>query len=299
MSKLSEGPRISVIVRTRDEASSLGRCLELLAAQRTAGAALETIVVDSGSQDDTIPIARACGARVLTIPPEAFTFGGSLNLGAANARGEVLVALSAHAFPVDDGWLERFLDAVSVPCVACASGDRYGPDGESLRRAVRQDADLARRQPAWGYSNAAGAFHASLWRRRPFRSDLPGCEDKEWSWHWLQRGYLSVIDPGLVIEHDHTHDPLTSIYRRARREAQGMTTAFDLPAYGRSELLHEWWSDRRYYDSAMKARLSHRRLARLLGTTLDAGARCAADPAAIDDATASRREPCRRSRSSR
>ena len=266
MSKLSEEPRISVIVRTRDEASSLGRCLELLAAQRTAGAALETIVVDSGSQDDTIPIARACGARVLTIPPEAFTFGGSLNLGAANARGEVLVALSAHAFPVDEGWLGRLLDAVSGPAVACASGDRYGPDGESLTRAVRQNADLARRQPAWGYSNAAGAFHASLWRRRPFRSDLPACEDKEWSWHWLQDGYVSVVDPALVVDHDHTHDPLTSIYRRARREAQGLAIAFGHAPYGLPDLLHEWWSDRRFYDSALKARLSHRRAARLLGS---------------------------------
>jgi glycosyltransferase involved in cell wall biosynthesis len=227
---------------------------------------LETIVVDSGSRDDTIPIARAYGARVLTIPRESFTFGGSLNLGAANARGQVLIALSAHAFPVDDGWLERLLDAVSGPGVACASGDRYGPDGESLTHAIRQGAELARPQPAWGYSSAAGAFHASLWRRRPFRSDLPGCEDKEWSWHWLQRGYVSVVDPGLVVDHDHTHDPLPSIYRRARREAQGMTTAFNLPAYGWSELLHEWCSDRRYYDSAVKARLSHRRLARLLGT---------------------------------
>ncbi len=254
-----------MIVRTRDEAASLGHCLGLLTAQRTLGVSLETIVVDSGSRDDTIPIARAYGARVLTIPPESFTFGGSLNLGAANARGQVLIALSAHAFPADDAWLERLLDAVSGPGVACASGDRYGPDGESLTRAIRQDADLARRQPAWGYSSAAGAFHASLWRRRPFRSDLPGCEDKEWSWHWLQRGYVSVVDPGLVVDHDHTHDPLPSIYRRARREAQGLAMAFDQAPYGLRELVDDWWSDRRYYSSLVRARLSHRRAARLLG----------------------------------
>ncbi len=255
-----------MIIRTRDEAESLGRCLELVAAQRTDGLGVETILVDSGSRDDTVPIARAYGARVLTIPPDTFTFGGALNLGAANARGEMLVALSAHAFATDDRWLARLTAAMSDPSVACASGDRYGPDGEDLAGAVRQDAELACRQPAWGYSNAAGAFRASLWRLRPFRSDLPGCEDKEWAWHWLKHGYLSVIDPALLVDHDHTHDPLPSIFRRARREAEGLAAVFELQRYGRRELVREWWSDRRYYDSALKARLSHRRAARLLGT---------------------------------
>ena len=270
MSKLSEEPRISVIVRTRDEASSLGRCLELLAAQRTAGAALETIVVDSGSQDDTVPIARAYGARVLTMPPKAFTFGGSLNLGAANARGQILVALSAHAFATDDRWLGRLVEVFADPQVACASGDLYGPAGEPLTARVRQDAELVCRHPDWGYSNAAGAFRAALWRARPFRADLPGCEDKERASCWLQRGYVTIVDPALTVEHDHTHDPLPSIYRRARREAQGLASAFELPAYGRRDLVHEWWSDRRYYRSAMKARLSRRRAARLLGQYAEA-----------------------------
>ena len=35
--------------------------------------------------------------------------------------------------------------------------------------------------PRWGYSNAAGAFRAELWRERHFREDLPGAEDKEWA----------------------------------------------------------------------------------------------------------------------
>jgi hypothetical protein len=41
---------------------------------------------------------------VVNIPARRFTFGRSLNLGAANARGEILVALSAHAFLPDPGW---------------------------------------------------------------------------------------------------------------------------------------------------------------------------------------------------
>lgn len=254
-----------MIVRARDEADSIGRCLELVRAQEAHGESAELIVVDSGSRDGTAEIARGLGAVVLELPAEEFTFGGALNEGAAAAAGELLVALSAHAFLPDRGWLGRLVDAFADPRVACASGDRYLPNGDRLTEAVVQDAEAARRHPEWGYSNAAGGFRAALWRERPFRADLPGCEDKEWSAYWLQHGQSCVIDPQLVVDHDHTHDPVLRIYERARREAEGLTMAFGLPSYGAGELARQWWSDLRFYDSPLRARLSHRRAARLLG----------------------------------
>jgi len=263
-----------VIVRARDEAGAIGRCLALLARQHPAPPDMETIVVDSGSRDDTAEIARDHGARVLSLPPASFTFGGALNLGAANAQGEILVALSAHAFIPDTGWLERLTAAVSDPGIACASGDRYGPDGRPLAQAVDQDLELALRNPGWGYSNGAGAFRAELWRRRPFRTDLPGCEDLEWALHWLEQGYRARIDPSLVAEHDHTHDHLPDIFRRARREAEGLAlivagrdgaAAAASPDAAGGGVLREWWSDTRFYASPLRARLSHRRVTRLLG----------------------------------
>ena len=265
-------PTLSVIVRARDEAASIGPCLELVRAQRVHGESAELIVVDSGSSDATVTIARDLGARVLATPPSQFSFGGALNLGAAEARGELLVALSAHAFLPDEQWLARLVAWLEEPRVACAAGERWRPDGSRLTQGVRQDAALAQAEPAWGYSNAAGGFRAELWRARPFRSDLPGCEDKEWSAYWLQRGLTCVIDPQLVVRHDHTHDPVRSIYFRARREAEGL--ALGMGALGPSwaprgvglrEVARQWWSDLRYYDSPLRARLSHRRAARLLG----------------------------------
>jgi rhamnosyltransferase len=258
-------PEVSVVIRARDEAHNLERLLELLRGQGL-GRALELVVVDSGSRDDTIGVARAHRARVITIPPAAFTFGAALNLGAANARGQTLVSLSAHAFPPDGGWLARMAAALSDPRVACASGYRHGPEGAPLAEPVAQDLELALRHPEWGYSNGAGAFRARLWRLRPFRADLPGCEDLEWARHWLEHGYVTIIDPALVVEHDHTHDPLPAIFRRARREAEGVGLFADLAPYGVGELARDWWSDLRWYRSAVRARLSHRRAARLLGT---------------------------------
>jgi glycosyltransferase involved in cell wall biosynthesis len=257
-------PEISVVIRARDEAASIGRCLALLAAQSTRDP-VEVIVVDNASRDCTGEVARDRGATVIPFDVPEFSFGAALNAGAAEARGRLLVALSAHAFPLDERWLARLARALANPQVACASGDRYGPEGEPLSGRVEQDASLARAHPGWGYSNGAGAFRAELWRERQFREDLPGCEDREWSLHWLERGYRCVVDPRLVVQHDHTHDSLAAIYRRARREAEGLAMFADAANGGRSGLVGEWWSDRRFYSSALRARLSHRRAARLLG----------------------------------
>jgi rhamnosyltransferase len=82
---------------------------------------------------------------VIELPARSFTFGRALNLGAANARGEILVALSAHAFAPDPGWLERLTEPFADPRVACVAGDSFDPDGHPLEAPRRQDIELARR----------------------------------------------------------------------------------------------------------------------------------------------------------
>jgi glycosyltransferase involved in cell wall biosynthesis len=257
---------VSVIVRARDEARSLERCLTAIAAQRGTQQPAELIVIDGGSRDASIAVARGHGATVATVEPGPYSFGGALNMGCEMAAGDVLVALSAHALPPDDGWLARLTAAFAQDStVACACGDVYDPDGETLTQPIDQDEALARRRPEWGYSNAAGAVRADLWRRRAFREDLGACEDKEWALHWLALGYTCRVDPALVVEHDHTHDPLRLIYGRARREAAAYAQFLGPRPASPAQLIAEWWSDLRFYDSAARARLSPRRTARLLG----------------------------------
>jgi glycosyltransferase involved in cell wall biosynthesis len=255
---------VSVIIRARNEAERIGAGLDALAQQRGAPAP-ELIVVDNESTDATAAIARAAGATVLTLKRSGFSFGGALNLGAEHASGEILVAISADAVAADPEWLSKLVTRFADQQIACASGETYRPDGTRLTQPVRQDAQKLQANPEWGYSNGAGAFRRALWAQRPFRTDLPGCEDREWSAYWIGRGYLCVIDPALQIAHDHTHDPLPSIYRRARREAAGFAIFLDQPRPTLNDLIEEWWSDTRFYSSATKARLSHRRAARLLG----------------------------------
>ena len=253
--------RASVVIRARDEADSIGRTLSLLASQTLEH---EVVVVDSGSRDRTVEIAREHGARVVEIA--SFTFGGALNTGTAACSGPVVVSLSAHAFPPDREWLARTGAWFEDPAVACAFGETRDAAGAPLAGPVRQDAAMLRAAPQWGYSNGAGAFRRSLWEQRPFREDMPGTEDREWSlWAMEAHGAVCVLDPALAVEHDHSRDSLRECFARWDREARGYAMFLDLPPYGVRDLAREWWSDQGWHRSRARARLDPRRMARLLG----------------------------------
>jgi rhamnosyltransferase len=261
---MSEPALASVVIRSKDEAASIGRLLDILRGQTIADR-LELIVVDSGSTDATVAIARTRGVEPVEIPAESFTFGGALNTACEAASAPLIIALSAHAFPRDTRWAERIVAAFDDERVACACGDPLQPDGTPLTAPVIQDAEHACRYPYWGYSNAAGAFRAELWRQRRWRDDMPGTEDKEWAWRWLQQGWLVRVDPELSVDHDHSHDPWRSTYIRSRREWIGYAMYLDLPPFPARAAIRRWWSERDGHATTARARLSPWRAARLAG----------------------------------
>jgi rhamnosyltransferase len=252
--------RASVVIRARDKETELARTLAALDAQSERG--FEVILVDNGSRDATVGVARAAGAEVVEIPREDFSYGGALNVGAELAQAAVVVALSAHSRPTDREWLARLLAVMDGERVACASGQDRGPDGVPLREPFVLEGTA---WPFYGYSNHAGAFRTALWRERPFRADLPYCEDREWAWHWLQHGWRVVIDPALIVEHSHGWAPLGEQYRRQRLmwEAYGMY--LPVAPLGVRGLVAQWWRDQEGYASPLRARVSRSRLARLAG----------------------------------
>jgi glycosyltransferase involved in cell wall biosynthesis len=253
-----------IVIRAKDEAAKIGTTLARLAEQTLADRA-EVVVVDSGSRDRTVDIARAAGARVIEIPADSFNYGRALNIGCEGAATPLLVALSAHAPPVDEHWLERLVEPFGDERVACACGYEFGPDGRALDGPLVQDLELARRQPLWGYSNSAGAFRAELWRQRPFREDMPATEDKEWAWHWLHEGHLVVVDPRLATEHSHSDEGPLKTFARSRDVWEGFAMYLDMEPYGTRELAREWWSELDRYPSRLRARIGWRRAAKLAG----------------------------------
>ena len=69
-----------MVIRTLNEAELIGTCLETLGRQRS-DFDLDVLVVDSGSTDATVEIARSHGARVHAVRPDDFDYSTALNVG--------------------------------------------------------------------------------------------------------------------------------------------------------------------------------------------------------------------------
>ena len=78
---------LSVVLITKNEAANLPRTLASVAW------AQEIVVLDSGSTDTTLEIARAAGARVFTEPWRGF--GAQKNAAIAHATGDWILSLDA------------------------------------------------------------------------------------------------------------------------------------------------------------------------------------------------------------
>jgi rSAM/selenodomain-associated transferase 2 len=89
--------RLSVIIPALNEAARLPALLEALHPLRLRGC--EVLVVDGGSTDGTVEVARPLADRVVSAPRGR---AAQMNAGAALARGEVLLFLHADcALPAD------------------------------------------------------------------------------------------------------------------------------------------------------------------------------------------------------
>jgi rSAM/selenodomain-associated transferase 2/rSAM/selenodomain-associated transferase 1 len=105
--------KLSIVVPVLNEATTLAARLTALAPLRERGA--ELLVVDGGSGDDTLTIAKLHADRALRAPRGR---ASQLNAGACKARGEVLLFLHA------DTRLPQ--DADRLIAQAMASGHRWG-----------------------------------------------------------------------------------------------------------------------------------------------------------------------------
>lgn len=90
-----ESTPVSVLIHTRDAAATLPRALASVAW------AAERVVIDMASTDDTVAVATAAGARVVSIPP-APRVDDVRTAALAEARHEWIFVLDADEWLADD-----------------------------------------------------------------------------------------------------------------------------------------------------------------------------------------------------
>ncbi len=238
-------PRISVVVRAYNEEEHIGRLLTGLMHQ-TLAAETEILLVDSGSTDATVAIAARYPVRVLHIRPEDFTFGRSLNLGIAAARGELVAIASAHVYPVYPDWLERLAAPFADPQVALVYGKQRGD--ASTRFSERQifarwfPEHSAARQDHPFCNNANAAIRRALWETQPYDETLTGLEDLAWARWAIEQGHLLAYAAEAEVAHIHNETP-RAVYNRYRREAMAYKRIFPQEQFNFADLVRLFTSN--------------------------------------------------------
>lgn len=110
----SQTPDISIIIPAFNEVDVIGATLEAVAELRGR---VEVTVVDGGSSDETVEIARKRSVKVITSERGR---GSQLHAGACAGRGEALWFLHADTRPSADS-VERVLEALSGPGVVAGN----------------------------------------------------------------------------------------------------------------------------------------------------------------------------------
>jgi len=196
---------VSVVIRTKNEAHWVGRCLFAVANQSLAD--FEIILVDNESTDRTLEIARSFDVKVVSVPTQDFSHGRALNLGIGAASGRYVAILSGHCIPRDNYWLAKLLANFQDPAVAGVYGRQEPlPDTNDFdKRDLWTTFGIERRAQHKDYffHNANSMIRRTVWEKHPFDEALKGLEDRMWAKEVLAEGYVIVYEPSASAYHYH------------------------------------------------------------------------------------------------
>jgi rSAM/selenodomain-associated transferase 2 len=181
---------ISVIIPTLNEAPNLAKTLAAV----TGFENVETIVVDGGSTDRTVDIARGHDVRVLSGPQGKAV---QMNLGAMAASGEFIVFLHADTV-MPEGWIDHVRRKMQQPGVVAGAFElRVDCDRPGLRL-IEALANFRSRRFGMPYGDQAIFIKADIFRALGGFPNQPIMEDFELVRRLHKRGKVSIAPAAVV-----------------------------------------------------------------------------------------------------
>jgi GT2 family glycosyltransferase len=207
--------RVSVVVRTLNEAAKLEQLLEDLKGQLFSSA-VEIIIVDNESTDRTPQVAKYYGAELVTLPRKAFTYPKSMNLGMEAANSDLVFLTVGHArlsnihslhagarhFSKDGGVAGAF--GTVLPNVGASYIERWSATIDTNRCLARPAARI--KKVGLGVLQCTGAMIAkAAWEELGHFDERfqTGGEDIALARLMLNEGMGIMREPALSVHHSH------------------------------------------------------------------------------------------------
>ncbi len=256
---------VSAVVPVKDGERYLEELLDAL----TREGVDQILVIDSGSSDRSLEIARAAGVELLEIEPSEFAHGRTRNLGAERTSGDLICFLTQDATPCP-GWLDAYREAFALDERVGAAYGPHLPRAETSPMIARELTEFfagfeAHSLPANGsgsarpvvqragdprfLSNVNACYARACWEEIRFR-DVRYSEDQAFGADMLAAGWSKVYHPCAAVLHAHDYGATEFMRRyfdeyRGLRESTGHVEAFQARATAR-EVLSGVSADRRW-----------------------------------------------------
>lgn len=191
---------VSFVIPVRNDAERLRRCLQSVVAD-AASTAHEIVVMDNGSNDDSVDVAERLGAR--TVERATGTVAALRNEGVAMTRAPIVAFVDAD-HQLSPGWLAAAVAGLGDPAVGAVGAPYHAPpNGTWVQRAydgLRRHSD--RNEPAewFGAGNLAvrrEAFEAA----GGFDTSLESCEDVDLCFRLRAAGWQLLSVPAMHSVH--------------------------------------------------------------------------------------------------
>lgn len=196
--------QVSIIIPTLNEAASLGRTLRQLTLLNPP--AKEVIVVDGGSEDETIAIAKqSLNVHVLCCQQRGRSI--QMNCGASAATGDILCFLHADTSVPDDliAVIEKTLTEPKVACggfISLMVGSQTTRWGISLHNYLKTYYAPLLFKPHLFFKGLRLLFgdqvmfcrRTDFWDCGGFNEELPIMEDGDLCLRLVQKGRISLVN---------------------------------------------------------------------------------------------------------
>jgi glycosyltransferase involved in cell wall biosynthesis len=216
---------VSVVIPAWNEESCIDRCLASVLSQDFPRDQMEVVVVDNGSTDATVSIARQFPVRI--VDEARLGAARARNTGIRAARGEIVAFLDADCVANPD-WLRELLSGSDDEKIGCFLGDILPMPGGGLisdfvhdRRLISQKVLTSSPPPIAAGANIA--YRKSVFEEIGYFDEtfMEG-EDGDLFWRLVKSGRFNFrFQRQAAVFHPHPSS-LPVLLRRTRLEGRGV-----------------------------------------------------------------------------
>lgn len=226
---MNTDPLISVVIPTKNGEKTIDNCLKSIFSQQCQHG-FEVIIIDSGSTDNTLKIAKQYPVKIHHISPQQFGHGRTRNLGVQLSRGEFIFFTVQDASLSTTSFFATAVKHFTNTKVAAVGGKQivphdadknplqwYRPVGKpTVQILTPQTYSHMDPREKFFYArldNVAAMYRRDILLLLPF-PDVDFGEDLLWADQALSLGWEIIIDHNLQVFHYHDY---TNKNLRARR----------------------------------------------------------------------------------